>query len=70
MAIEYKVEKGVPPPETHTSKYPFKSMAVGDSFFAPGGSRLAIGAYAAKALGKSNYTVRSVDGGVRVWRLA
>lgn len=34
---EFKIDKGIPIPETTTgTKYPFSAMAVGDSFFAPG----------------------------------
>lgn len=33
----YKIEKGVPAPEGKESKYPFRAMEVGDSFFVPGG---------------------------------
>jgi hypothetical protein len=37
MMNEFKIEKGIPIPEFNTkSKYPFKDMQIGDSFFAPG----------------------------------
>ena len=70
MATVYKVEKGVPCPGRHGIKYPFREMAVGDSFFVPNGERNSIGVSAVKILGKGNFTIRSVDGGVRAWRLA
>ena len=73
------IDKGVPVPplRTRVSKYPWPSMAVGDSFFieaTPEGMKarsasLSRGATAAgKKLG-TQFTVRKVEGGVRVWRV-
>jgi hypothetical protein len=68
------IEKEVPLPSRSKNgncKYPWDALAVGDSFFAPvhiaamAGLRLA----ADKRL-KIKTTSRTVEGGVRVWRIA
>lgn len=79
----YKVDKDVPIPENRgrrfgTSVYPFRDMAIGDSFFVPATSpeeQVVIGKRIAssgtnKALRKDGmyFTVRKVEGGVRCWR--
>ena len=71
----YKIEKGIPVPGPRGS-YPLGQMEVGDSFFVPladgdKAKRAGIrsGMYvAAKRLG-CRFTVRAVDGGLRVWRV-
>jgi len=72
------IDKGVPVPplRTRVSKYPWPSMAVGDSFFVEATpeemkSRAASLSRGATAAGKklgTQFTVRKMDGGVRVWR--
>jgi len=78
MAIRYKVEKKIPVPEykaRSTSKYPFASMEVGDSFFVPAidvasGKSLRQTAYAANYRIKTmSFKVFDVDGGFRVFRV-
>jgi hypothetical protein len=72
---EYKIDKDVPVPEKFTSKYPFGDMEVNDSFFVEGTDkktmRRLIGAsnWASKRYPATRYSVRKVDGGVRVWRI-
>ena len=74
---EYKIEKHIPvaPPwnAQRRSKYPFKDMEVGDSFFVPedAATRAAIYLAAHKAekehAGKK-FQATAVEGGMRVWR--
>lgn len=68
----YKIEKGVPAPEGKESKYPFRAMEVGDSFFVPGGNgnRVSSSATMAGKRTARKFMLRCVDGGVRVWRVA
>lgn len=73
------IDKGIPVPalRTRVSKYPWPSMAVGDSFFVEATAeemkaRLASISRGATAAAKKlgvQFTVRKVDGGVRVWRV-
>jgi hypothetical protein len=70
-----KVEKGVPFTRyQHIARgvYPFAEMDVGDSFFAPGVSATQMGSRCAyqKLKYQKRFSIRAVDGGVRVWRLA
>lgn len=73
---EFKIEDGIPIPQSGTiNRYPWKQLAVGQSFFVPNGTRTAIGACIAGAnKSKHNngakFSLRSVEGGVRVWRIA
>lgn len=77
-----KIEKDVPMPEKraaheqskiYRSKYPFRLMEVGDSFFVdPKGGGDVVGS-AAAAWGRRHgvkFNVRKVEGGTRVWRIA
>lgn len=73
-----EIEKGVPvaPKAGGASppKYPWKKMAVGDSFFVPKvkPSSLSRQAHlAAQAIGNgTRFITRTVEGGVRVWRVS
>jgi hypothetical protein len=53
------------------SKYPWVTMAVGESFFVSGVTlaRFSPQVVNSQKRFKTKYTCRSVDGGVRVWRL-
>jgi hypothetical protein len=76
------VDKGIPVPDHSNAGghgqrvYPFTSMDVGDSFFVPylGGrpdvlkSLRSLAPYYRNKQGV-RFTVRKVDGGVRVWRI-
>jgi hypothetical protein len=52
-------------------KYPFREMAVGDSFFYhnPRQIRVAAAMFAKRHPGYK-FTTRKVDGGIRVWRIS
>lgn len=77
-----KIEKGIPLPVSRVVRkplYPFDDMAVGDSFFV--GEENTVERFRLhgklaqhKALSQAHrngavFTIRSVPGGVRVWRL-
>jgi hypothetical protein len=65
----YKIEKGV---LLAKSKYPFRQMEIGDSFFVENGNGRILRPAASNAglAAGRKYTVRKVDGGYRVWRTA
>lgn len=73
----FAVEEGVPIPEIkrgrrdYTSKYPFRDLEVGESFFVPDRSKKAsLGGYCTRMgnrLGRK-FTLRVIENGVRVWR--
>lgn len=75
--MTYKIEKGVEIPRTAYQEYPFDEMEVGDSFFVEGGStQISKGdsrAYrAAKMYGLRHsveFSARTVEGGLRIWRV-
>jgi len=78
MAIIYKVEKKIPVPAykvRSTSRYPFATMEVGDSFFVPvmdvaSGKSLRQTAYAANYRIKTmTFKVFDAEGGFRVFRI-
>ena len=71
---EIKIESGIPIPPSPLkgrSKYPFKDMAIGDSFVVKSKGRGVVAGfyYAAKHLGMKA-KVSEIDGGYRVWRIA
>lgn len=84
--MEIKIDKGVPVPAAFAAKerFPWREMAVGDSFFAPGyiqtkaqrkNGEPTIGlAFAKRLVPNSKWTLRMVEEsgvrGVRVWRVA
>ena len=80
VSNEFKIEKGVPIPKVpygakkKPEKYPFLSMDVGDSFFIPGMESKIVTAYISswrRRVGNSKkFSVRTMDGGIRVWRVA
>ena len=72
---EFKIEKGVPMPDNRNygaTRYPFRQMEVGDSLFVPGQTTATFsgvpGGWARRAGFK--FACRTVEGGVRVWRVA
>ena len=76
---EIKIEKGVPIPKIKGhAKYPWNEMEVGDSFFAPLNGRdfgqfrnsISTSARQHKLGTTKNFRTATVDGGVRVWRIA
>lgn len=67
-----KIDKGVPVPNSYAKKhkYPFPELEVGDSFFvATSPGKLSSQAWAMGKRLKRKFTVRAVEGGVRVWRI-
>lgn len=68
-----EITKGVPAPRGRKSKYPFREMEIGDSFFAPGSSVIGIHGCARRHR-PMKFTCRSVVengiAGIRVWRIA
>lgn len=84
--MDFKIETGIPVPPLLRSpgqpaKHPFRLMAVGDSFFVPTAdkketqkkqSRIAgaVSTFQKTARNGSRFTVRQVEGGIRVWRTA
>ena len=80
MADEIKIETGIPiPKQKGTSKYPFQSMKIGDSFFVPNIHVSALSGSMINARNsmnapKAKWITRTVTEngvkGVRVWRIA
>lgn len=72
----FAIESGVPVPapernvKTRNSKYPWNSMQVGDSFFVADFTTKGFAGtvYSAGKRSGRKFTVRAMDGGVRVWR--
>lgn len=67
---DFKVEKGLRIPAAR-ARYPFAEMAVGDSFLVPQ-TRAHWARSAAQHWGAEHgvkFTTRSVNGGVRIWRV-
>lgn len=83
--MTFKIEKGIPLAESHYGRrlsYPFNLMKVGDSFFVPLSGKLYPSdgrdtadrrvRNASLSYAKTHnikFTVRSVKGGVRCWRI-
>ncbi len=74
-----KVEKGIPMPtkkdfQARASKYPFRTMAKGDSFALPYikkiVSAVAAAATRAKRLGVGTFKVKKMGSTLRCWRIA
>lgn len=68
----FKIEKGIKAPSKRGHKYPLAEMSVGDSFFVPDGAIKHIGGslYPLAAQQNIKISIRTVDGGHRVWRTA
>lgn len=67
-----KIEKNVPMANVR-HKYPFAHMTAGDSFFVAGSTPRRMGGaifQRKKASPGEEYVTRTVEGGVRVWRVA
>ena len=79
-ARKFVVEKGIPVAMwARQGKYPWHEMEVGDSFMVPGltENKTPTGAYKVTAAvayfnskHKQKFTARTVEGGMRVWRIA
>jgi hypothetical protein len=79
MMNEFKIEDNVPTPAARGyRKYPFDDMAVGNSFFVGCAqvdseaehTRISNAAWRAGHKKGKKFTVRTVEGGIRVWRVA
>ena len=72
----YKIEKKVPIEcQTRKTPFPFASLEIGDSFFVPAQdfNRRKVSNdvfYRNSTDGGKRYVTRTVEGGVRVWRVA
>lgn len=70
----YEIERGVEMPVMKTkAKYPFRELAVGDSFFVPdediaNNKRMHSTAYNYGKRYGMKFVARRVEGGMRVWR--
>ncbi len=65
-----KIEKGIPVITRY--RYPFLEMEVGDSFFVPGFSSKDMSGSLTRVRKLHpgwKFTTRTIDGGVRVWRI-
>ena len=68
----FPIKKNAPIPNkeriSYPEKYPWAQMKVGDSFFIPDREKPLTTTYAAR---KHNmkFTQRSMDGGIRIWRI-
>lgn len=69
---EFKIEHDVPLPEKFKGRYPWKQMAIGDSFFVVGGKQQTVASAANEESKRHGGRFRTSiqDGGVRVWRVA
>lgn len=67
-----EITKGLPTPHRGRSKYPFRGMDLGDSFFAPGATVIGLHGCARRHR-PMRFTCRTVVengvSGVRVWRI-
>lgn len=70
-----QIEKGIPiyrkGQEPKVTKYPWPAMDEGDSVFFEGETTVGNAASSARQWGKKNdkkFVVRTLDGGVRIWR--
>jgi hypothetical protein len=72
-APEIQIDKGIPlpPQRRRPMKYPWRTLKVGESFFVPERTAAEFSGNVRSAKKKTGhrYTTRTVDGGVRVWRL-
>jgi hypothetical protein len=73
-----KIEKNIPSPDSRTAtRYPLAEMEPGDSFFVQAKTerekviiRTAITRAKQRSKAVGTFITRSVDGGIRVWRIA
>ena len=74
----FTVEKNIPMPERRgrgNGQYPFDHLEPGDSFFIPvdegrsSRGKSALAGIANKRMAPKRFAARSVEGGVRIWRV-
>lgn len=74
--MQISIDKSVPIPADagrrgNAAKYPFKSMNVGDSFFAEGNAKtIATAAHSHGLRRQQKFVVRTEGSGARVWRIS
>lgn len=73
--MSFTIERGIPipPPRWPTTKWPYRSMELGDSFFVPvgnAGKNIYNNARAAAQAYGQKISIRKIDGGWRIWRTA
>ena len=68
--MTFKIERNIPVP-TFRGKYPMAIMEIGDSFFVSGDKAKVAQRSASNYGRKYNkiFTSRSMDGGIRIWRV-
>jgi hypothetical protein len=69
----YIIENSVPIPSNKKCKYPFSSMEIGQSIFVEDAKMKGNLHQASKMHGKSlgkKFIARSIDNGLRIWRIA
>ena len=71
----WHIESNVPVPDTKNASYPFAEMKVGESVFFENMDghqrhRVSSAAYAVGNRKKWKFSCRTVDGGLRIWRVA
>lgn len=72
---KYKIESGIPNNpgwDSHKCIYPFGDMKVGDSFLVAVEDKHRVRAAASKygAFHNKKFSTRSVEGGIRIWRVS
>ncbi len=67
----FEVEKNIPIPERVRMKYPWEQLGIGDSFLIPDAivDSVRSGLYSCARNMKIKVTLKTVDGGMRVWRI-
>ena len=74
MKQQFKIEKNVPLPKIRGTggsepRYPWPDMEVHDSIFVTGNKAIATTAHSYGKRHNMKFSCRTVDGGVRVWRV-
>lgn len=69
----YVIENSIPIPNNKTQKYPFANMKIGQSIFVENAKMKGNLHQASKMHGKSlgkKFIARSINDGLRIWRIA
>jgi len=75
MNDEFVIEKGIELPDKRCmgrpDQYPWKKMEIGDSFYIPGktGKGFSSAVYGAAKRNGIKMSIRTVAGGLRIWRV-
>lgn len=73
MSIDIKIEKDIPLPAMGINgkppcKYPWREMAVGDSFFVVGKWKKSLAGMGSQRHAPKRFVSRRENGGYRIWR--